>query len=260
MDHDPDILDTYGEEYGAEHRKAFSFEAILSGVRRAKALEYLQQHPHKSILEIGCGPLPLFTDLTEYDQYIVIEPIEAFATNATQIAALNPRVRVFKAFIEQASVTSQICDIQFDCIILSGVLHEVPDPGKLLHAIWHLCGKETRVFVSTPNIMSVHRLLALEMGLISNIAEPSALDVRYGHTHHFDRQSLCTLLEKSGFDVLTFASYFIKPFNNEQMEAMIDQGIVNRNVVQGLERLIKYMPDLGAEMYAVVRKRLETVE
>jgi 2-polyprenyl-3-methyl-5-hydroxy-6-metoxy-1,4-benzoquinol methylase len=260
MDHNPSTLDMYGELYGAEHQKAFSFEAVLSASRREKAIQYVQKTPHRSILEVGCGPVPLFTDLTGYDQYTVIEPIKAFARNASRIADRYSGVCVIEAFIEQAYATSLIRDQQFDCIILSGVLHEVPDPGMLLKVIMCLCGKDTRVFISTPNMLSVHRLLACEMGLISDITEPSGLDIRFGRPHRFDRDSLCSLLEKHGFEILQFATYFIKPFTNEQMEAMIDQGIIDRAVVQGLERLVRYMPDLGAEMFAVVRKRSEPVD
>jgi 2-polyprenyl-3-methyl-5-hydroxy-6-metoxy-1,4-benzoquinol methylase len=259
MDHDPYSLDMYGALYGAEHRKAFSLEAILSASRRNQAIQYVMEHPHRSILEVGCGPVPFFTDLTGYNQYIVIEPIEAFATNATQIAARYPHVRVIENFLEQASANGQIQDVHFDCIILSGILHEVPDPDMILHAIRSLCQADTRVFVSTPNMLSVHRLLAMEMGLITDIYEPSELDTRFDRPHRFDRQSLCHLLEKNGFEVLQFATYFVKPFTNEQMEAIINQGIINQSVIQGLERLVKYMPDLGAEMYAVVRKRSEPV-
>jgi 2-polyprenyl-3-methyl-5-hydroxy-6-metoxy-1,4-benzoquinol methylase len=260
MDHDPSNRDTYGELYGAEHQKPFSFEAVLSASRRAQALQFVRKYPHRSILEVGCGPIPLFIDLTGYDQYIIIEPIKAFATNASHIAVRYPQVRVIEAFIEEESVTRSIHDVAFNCIILSGVLHEVPDPGVILHSIRQLCGAETRVFISTPNMFSVHRLLAREMGLISDITDPSSLDIRYGHPHHFDRQSLYTLIEQYGFEVLAFATYFVKPFTNEQMEAMIDQNIVDRAVVEGLERLVRYMPDLGAEMYAVVRKRPEPVD
>lgn len=257
MDHDHDALRRYGERYEAEHQKAFSFEAVLSATRRAQAIRYIQEHPHRSVLEIGCGPMPLFTDVVEYEQYVVVEPITAFAANAAHIAERYPGVTVIEGFIEHAAAAGPIKEMRFDCIILSGVLHEVPDPVRVLRAIGQLSGRETTVYISTPNMKSVHRLLAREMGLISDIAEPSALDIRFSRPHRFHRQSLCTLLENHGFEVLRFATYFIKPFTNEQMEAMIDQGIVDRSIVQGLERLVRYMPDLGAEMYAVVRKKQE---
>ena len=50
-------------------------------------------------------------------------------------------------------------------------------------------------------------------------------------------------------------SYFIKLFNHEKMQRMIDIGILDSNILDGLNRMIKYMPDEGAEIYVNVKKK-----
>jgi hypothetical protein len=245
-------LQEYAAEWITEHGKKFSFEAVHSKIRREQALRFILDTPHGSILEIGCGLDPLFPYVPDFDRYFIIEPIDKFAAQAIDVHAGDSRIRVLNGFLEDC--VQDLSEFDPDVIIANGVLHEVADPDVFLHAIQGLCREETKVFVSTPNVRSVHRLLAQEMGLIPDITEPSALDIRYGHRGHFDRQSLCTLLERHGFEVVRFSTYFVKPFTNEQMEAIIERGIVDPSVIHGLERLIEYMPDLGSEMYAVVRK------
>ena len=67
-------------------------------------------------------------------------------------------------------------------------------------------------------------------------------------------KSLSEIAEKSGFEIIDKGTYFIKPFTNIQFEQMIDAKIIGENIFRGLEKMIKYMPDLGAEMYINVKR------
>jgi hypothetical protein len=58
-----------------------------------------------------------------------------------------------------------------------------------------------------------------------------------------------SLVQEAGFLVLEFGTYLIKPFSNVQMEKLISQNIVSTSVVAGLDGMIKYMPELGCEMF-----------
>jgi SAM-dependent methyltransferase len=256
MEQDSHSANRYKEVFDSDLNREFSFERVISRFRRYYSLQILKENaPNMNILEIGCGPEPLFPEVERYERYVVVEPIPAYAAKAANLAIKFPRVTVITDYIESAAKRSPIMEISFDRIILSGVLHEVPDPGGLLEMIWRICKDETLVYISIPNAKSFHRLLALEMGLIRHIQEPSLTDIRFDRTNRFDRTSFSALLDKQGFKILQFATYFVKPFTNDQMEAIVNQGIVDRSIVQGLDRMIQYMPDLGAEMYAVVQKK-----
>ena len=100
-----------------------------------------------------------------------------------------------------------------------------------------------------------HRLLALEMGLIGSIYERSVLDKKFQRTGNFDLKLLIDAAEKSGFKIIESGTYFIKPFTNEQIEKIISLNIADEKIFEGLNKMIKYMPDLGAEAFVNVRLR-----
>ena len=56
-------------------------------------------------------------------------------------------------------------------------------------------------------------------------------------------------MEKSGFEILESGSFFVKPFSHEQMYNMMQQGILNEAVLDGLYYLTEYMPEFGSEIY-----------
>lgn len=58
---------------------------------------------------------------------------------------------------------------------------------------------------------------------------------------------------RHSFQILEKGSYFIKPFAHSQMMALLDQHIISEAVLDGLDKMVKYMPELGAENYCVVK-------
>jgi hypothetical protein len=98
-------------------------------------------------------------------------------------------------------------------------------------------------------------LLAYEAGLIESVFDESKMEMQFGRHTRFDKSSLIRLVESQGFRVLAFGTYFVKPFTHEQMEKLLDWRILDQSVIQGLERMISYMPDMGCEMFVELTKR-----
>jgi 2-polyprenyl-3-methyl-5-hydroxy-6-metoxy-1,4-benzoquinol methylase len=244
-------LHEYAAAWSIEHDKKFSFEAVHSRIRKEQALRLILGSPHAIILEIGCGLDPLFPYIPDFDRYFIVEPIEKFAAMAVDKSAGSSKVTVINNYFERCF--DKFRDIHLDHIILNGVLHEVPDPRLLLESIHTVCRESTQVYLSIPNRNSLHRLLAYEMGIISSPYELSDTNKKFKTTSVFDKNRLKDLVESTGFSVQDMGTYFVKPFSNQQMEAIIDQGIVDIRIIHGLEGLIQYMPDLGSELYAILK-------
>ena len=241
----------YSQEYMQQYRDE-SFETILVRVRRQRVIESLRRWPHRRILEVGCGLEPLFEFVSDYDAFTVIEPSTEFVARArTLVGARN--IGIIEGFLEDQ--TEVIARTSFDFVIVSSLLHEVPDPHTLLAAIRLVCTPETVVHFNVPNVRSFHRLLAYEMGLISDVFEQSDMEKRFQRHTRFDKALLTSMLASNGFEVIESATYFVKPFTHGQMEALLRSGAVNSSVIAGLERMTKYMPELGCEMYANARVR-----
>jgi len=109
------------------------------------------------------------------------------------------------------------------------------------------------VHFNVPNVRSFHRLLALESGLIGDLFEQSETERRFQRHTRFDRERLEALLRANGFEILDSATYFVKPFTHAQMDALVQSGTCGPEVIEGLDRMTKYMPDMGCEIYANVR-------
>lgn len=244
-------MNDYSEEYRNEHiGKDVSFEATLSDIRREYVLDTIRSYEFSSILEVGCGLNPIFTDLSgdlTKTHHVVVEPQAEFVKEAkTYDCAGN--VEFVNAKLEDA-----ITELgKFDIVIASSVLHEVPDPDALLQAISEVCYETTVVHLNVPNVFSFHRLLAVEMNLLDDVFEKSEKERKFDRHTHYDMDKLTADVERHGFEVLNSDTYLIKPFTVDQMEAIIKQDIVDESVVEGLKRMTKHLPEMGCEMYVEV--------
>jgi 2-polyprenyl-3-methyl-5-hydroxy-6-metoxy-1,4-benzoquinol methylase len=241
-----DIHD-YSQKYLGQYAER-TFETVLVRVRRKYVLESLARYPHASILEVGCGLEPLFRFVG--GAFTIVEPSPEFVRNARSLAGTHD-VTIIEEFLEVAA--SSLAGRRFDFIVVSSLLHEVSDPAALLAAIGSLCHAGTTVHVNVPNVRSFHRLLALEMGIINDLFEQSETEQRFQRHTCFDSASLAALLRANGFEILDSATYFIKPFTHTQMDALLQSGACGAEVINGLDRMTRYLPDMGCEIYANVR-------
>lgn len=238
----PGILKKYEADY-----TDLPFEDTLREYRQKNIFSVLKANPHSKILEIGCGPLPLFRDFNEYEKMVVVEPGESFFAIANNLAKGDARIVVINDFIENA--ISQLIPETFDVIIIGGFLHEIINPDEVMQTVKRVCNKNTIIHSFVPNANSFHRLLAFEMGLIKDVYQKSAHDELFQRVAVYNMDSFKELFIKNDFSVAGSGTYFIKPFTNCQMHAMVTGNIISKAVLVGLYAMIKYLPDYGAEMF-----------
>ena len=61
--------------------------------------------------------------------------------------------------------------------------------------------------------------------------------------------SLSELVETSGFKIVDKGSFFLKPFTHRQMMEMLKNNVIDTNILNGLDRMTKYFPEFGSEIY-----------
>ncbi len=246
-------INRYTREY-LRHYSEDSFELHAIAARRKQVLNSVRKYPHESILEVGCGVEPCFAFFEDYKTYAVVEPSDDFIQRARRCAEGKPNIRIFPGYLEDVAENLR-AQASFDFIIVSSLLHEVPDPATLLQAVRRLSTPSTTIHINVPNVYSFHRLLALEMGLIRSLFEPSATEVRFQRHTRFDRNLLLQVVEENGFRVLHFETYLIKLFTHDQMDALLTHGIIDSKTIGALEAMTKYLPHMGCEMFVEVRIR-----
>ena len=235
---------TYANRY-----RANTFETVLSKVRSNVVLRSMREYPHEHILEVGCALNPIF-QYCEFKTYTVVEPNSDFVVNAQLLCKEKTGVTILQDLLENVYTSLG----GYDFIILNSVLHEVPNPEELLDCVYYIANDDTTVHVNVTNSRSLHRLLGYEMNILKTLSDKTESDISFQRCTSFDMTKLATFVERSGFSVLSQGSYFIKPFSNEQMGAMMKQGLINEDTIMGLEKLIKYLPNVGVEIYVDAKK------
>ena len=234
--------------------EASDFEPVQARMRKRMLLELFARWQPKRILEVGCGSDALFAHHRGFERWCIVEPAAGFAEKAREQAGGNPRLHIVEALMEDAA--TPLAGERFDCIVLSGLLHEVPNAARVLAAVRPLCEPSTRVHVNVPNARSLHRLLALEMGLIEDVHQLSYNQLRLQQPRTFDIDSLSALCTDSGFEVTEQGSYFIKPYAHRQMAQLQDIGLLDERMLGGLYGLARHLPNMGSEIFVHLRRTM----
>jgi len=234
------------EDYESAYR-ASDFEPVQANMRKRMLLAVLDRLQPRRILEVGCGMDSLFSHWCNYERFVIVEPGASFAAKARRDAGGDHRVAVVEGFIEE--VVDKLVHENFDVILVSGLLHEVLDPAAVLQSIRSLCTPSTVVHVNVPNANSLHRLLAVEMGLIESASEISNRQRALQQQRTFCLADLISLCEQAGFRATEHGSYFIKPFTHSQMAELETIGMLDARMLDGLFRLERHLPGLGSEIY-----------
>jgi SAM-dependent methyltransferase len=227
------------------------FEDVLRQYRRKKILETLKKYPYSRFLEIGCGPDPLFHFIKDFEKMVIVEPGRTFFKMAESMAKEAPNVIVVNDLIE--NLTEDLSREAFNFIVIGGFLHEIDNPDKVLEAVRKMCSKNTIVYSFVPNAKSFHRLLAYKIGLIKNIYQKSGHDELFKRKHIFDSDTFNELFIRKKFKVVESGSYFVKPFAHDQMDELLKRKIINSDFLDGLEKMIDFLPDMGTELWNICK-------
>jgi 2-polyprenyl-3-methyl-5-hydroxy-6-metoxy-1,4-benzoquinol methylase len=140
-------------------------------------------------------------------------------------------------------------DKKFDTIIMSHVLEHIENPIKILKLISPWLSENGVIIISVPNSKSLHRLAAVEMGLLESEYELNQRDLDLGHYRVYDLNSLKKEIIESSLKVIDEGGVFLKPVSNGQ----IDDNW-NDQMIDGFYKLGKKFPEFCAEIFVVCTK------
>ena len=236
-------------EYTATYSEE-KFEEYQSKYRKKIILETIEKYKPNDILEIGCGLEPIYPYISYKHNMMIVEPSEEFYSIAAMRFKTDQNVTCICDYLENV----ELAERKFDLILCSSLLHEVEKPMELLEKISSIASKDTIIHFNVPNANSLHRIIALEAGLISNQRELSNRNKDLQQNNVFDLNTFAMIIENAGFNIMESGTYFIKPFTHRQMYEIIEKGIVEENILEGLFGLSKYLPDYGSEIYINAKK------
>ena len=244
------------DQYWENYQDIYSFEEILKEYREKKIIEFLKSKRPKNILEIGCGFQPVFVKYIEFESYTIVEPGVKAYENAMKISEKNERVNCINNFFEK--ISQSLMDRTFDCILIPGVLHETENPDYFLYKIGKVMNKDTIVYVNVPNAMSLHRIIAKEMGIINDIFDKSKRNISLQQTKIFDKKILQEYIKRNipSAVIEECSSFFLKPFTHNQMMECLESRIINESIIEGLYKSTDVLKDYGCELACVFKKNI----
>jgi 2-polyprenyl-3-methyl-5-hydroxy-6-metoxy-1,4-benzoquinol methylase len=134
----------------------------------------------------------------------------------------------------------------FDNIVLGHVLEHVIDPVSILASVREWISPSGRLFAAVPNSQSIHRQIAVVMGLLATTNTLNETDARMGHRRVYSPDELHQDVRAARFDIDTAGGYWLKPVSNSQIERDWTDEMVEAAMQVG-ERY----PDIAAEIFVV---------
>lgn len=140
---------------------------------------------------------------------------------------------------------------KFDTIIMEHILEHVESPDVLLKKVKTWLAPNGRLFIGVPNGNSIHRLVAVKMGLLTNSCELNERDHAVGHRRVYTSNTLREVITNCGLNIVEMGGVFFKPLSNQQI-----QDNWSEDMKQGFYQLGKDFPEHAAELFAVCDNNL----
>jgi 2-polyprenyl-3-methyl-5-hydroxy-6-metoxy-1,4-benzoquinol methylase len=162
------------------------------------------------ILELGYGDGLVTSALMNAGCCLTL--IEGARTLAASAMAAYPGIECIHSLFEDFQTTAR-----FDVIIASHVLEHVDRPQAILRLMSSWLAVDGKIIIVVPNRNSVHRQLAVIMGLQPALDTLSARDELVGHQRVYSLETLKQDIVQSGLKVMDSTGFFLKVLPNSMM-------------------------------------------
>ena len=222
--HQADMKDMYIENMGQFYELPWIHNQIPDGSR---------------ILDLGYGDGLVFDSLLDFAEthscsVTMIEGSGKLVEQANEHA--KGRAKVEHSFFETYNP-----DEKFDVVLASHVLEHVDNPVSLLNHLATICNKGAKIVGLVPNSESIHRRLAVLMGLQPFLDSLSPRDHMVGHQRVYSLASLTHDFATSPWNLIESRGFFLKPLANSQL-LNFDESLISG--------LLKISDDLPTELCA----------
>ena len=228
----------------------YGFEAEMVAARQRLITKLMLEQDTRAIVEIGCGRDLMYDHAVEagldFGSWLIVEPEPRFLETAHIRAANDARLRLSCCRVEETDWIGSLGPTP-DLVLISSLLHEVANPHAVLLAVRRIFGPSTLLHVNVPNSGSLHRRLAVAMGITKNNGDLGSRNRKLGQQRVFSAETLRREIERAGFAITTGGGYFLKPFTHSQMMKVLPdlgpEGLI------GLDKLGQEFAEFAAEIY-----------
>lgn len=181
------------------------------------------------VLELGYGDGLVTAALAKSACDLTL--LEGAKTLADRAKENHPNVKCIYTLFEEFNPISR-----YDVILASHVLEHVDDPKSILQRMSSWLNDSGKIIVAVPNKNSLHRQLAVMMGLQPELDTLSQRDLLVGHKRVYSLQSLEDDIRQAGLQVIDSAGFFLKVLPNSMMLEY------SRDLLWGLNAISSALP------------------
>lgn len=230
-------------DYGDVHS---SWKNLLGLVRLNEFNNFLEYANNSdNVVELGLGDGVFTGMLSQFFKKVI-------AVDGSSLTIKQVRERLEKKDnIEY--ILSYIEDLKLDCridnIVMSHLLEHIEKPVEALKHLSSFMNKKTILYVSVPNSMSIHRQVAVKMGILKQVDELNETDNRLGHYRVYSPELFNEHILKAGLKIIKFGGSMIKPITNAQIEKYW-----TKEMIKGFIALGEDYPELCGDIYIIATK------
>jgi protein-L-isoaspartate O-methyltransferase len=203
----------------------------------------LRQIPIGSrVLELGYGDGLVTAELANFACKLTV--LEGAGTLVDRARQAHPDIECVHCLFEDFRAGQA-----YDVILASHVLEHVDDPQAILRQVTSWLDEAGKIIIVVPNQNSLHRQLAVVMGLQPKLDTLSKRDVLVGHQRVYSLQALESDVRRAGLMPVDSAGFFLKVLPNSMMLEY------SRELLWGLNAISRSLPkDLLANIAVIAVK------
>lgn len=170
-----------------------------------------RQIPKKStVLELGYGDGIVTNELSNIDCELTL--IEGATTLVGIAKRKHPNITCVETLFEDYRPAKL-----FDVILASHVLEHVDNPVEIIKLMATWLNPNGKIIIVVPNMNSIHRQLAVIMGLQPSLDTLSERDLLVGHQRVYSISSLSDHIRQGGLIPQQSTGFFLKMLPNSMM-------------------------------------------
>lgn len=203
-------LNTIAQSY---HQQDVLEDKHIEGACQEYSFHWVFAHIKQSdkVLEMGYGD-GLFSAAL-HQRKIQFDLLEGAETLVREAQSKYPSISVYHDLFETFTPIKK-----YDVVLATHVLEHVDDPINLLKHIRTWLNPDGKIIVIVPNKESIHRRLAVRMGLQPALDTLGQRDLLVGHQRVYSLGTLQSDLESAGYQVESKTGFFLKTLPNSMMK------------------------------------------
>jgi 2-polyprenyl-3-methyl-5-hydroxy-6-metoxy-1,4-benzoquinol methylase len=193
----------------------------------------------KSVLEMGCSTLVVSKMLANAARRLeIVDGAASFVEQARRF--FKGRVDVTHSLFEEFEPESR-----YEAIVLTNTLHHLAEPRMILSKIRQWLAPDGVLYITVPNMTSLHRQIGVQMGLLPDVFGDSLRNKLFQQPGRYTKQILQEQCISCGYEIIDCYGFFLKPFSDDQMQLLEPDD----RLVDALFELGKRNEDMASLLY-----------